>query len=137
MQRAKQTRVNGRFRRQKLARITALETHAGFDSCLRDGRLHRAQILPRKTKRFFDDEMLARPRGLDDLGDVLIGIAANRDDVDVRIGEQRIEVVIDGNFAAVLRAEVAGVERAGRANGRDLGDGEALTAGMCALATQP
>ena len=51
---------------------------------------------------------------------VVVGIAANGNGVEAFVREQRVEVVIDGDFAAVFCAEFRGIEFARGTNRGDL-----------------
>ena len=70
-----------------------------------DGLLDFAHVRQRQRERLLDDEMLARARRRDGLLLVLMVIAANRDDVDVRVGQHRGVVRAGLEGAAVLGGE--------------------------------
>ena len=101
---AQQTLIEQRSDREELAGETQLETDASFDFCLSNRPLHGPQILQREAKRFFDNQMLARPSRGDDLFDVIGRITADRDDIYVGIGEQAVEIVINLDRATVFCA---------------------------------
>ena len=101
---SQQTLIEQRSDREELAGETQLKADASLDFCLSDGPLHGPQVLQREAKRFFDNQMLARPSRGDDLFDVIGRITADRDDIYVGIGEQAVEIVINLDRAAVFCA---------------------------------
>ncbi len=96
-----QTLIEQRPYGKELAGETQLKADASPDFCLRDRPLHCAQVLQREAKRFFDNQMLARLSRGDDLFGMVERITANGDNVDVRIGEQAVEIIIELDRAAV------------------------------------
>ena len=106
----------------ELARVAALEADAGLDLGLLHGLVHRPQFLEREAERLFENEMFARPGGAHGLVQPLGGKAAQRDDMDVRVGEHLVQVVIDADRAAVLGAERRRIQFARGANRRDLAE---------------
>lgn len=56
--------------------------------------------------------MFAGAGGFEELRLVLIRVAANRDDVDVGIGEHFVEVIVSSDTAAVFGAQFVGIQRA-------------------------
>ncbi len=77
MQFAEESLVDDRFGREKLAGVTALETHARFHAGSIDRPFYRHTIFPRKRQRLLDDDVFAGLRGSDDLRRVLVGITAD------------------------------------------------------------
>ena len=120
VQRAEQALIKHGFGGEELTGVTALEADAGFDLGLLDGSFDLAQVFQRKAKWFLDDDVFASAGGFDDLRFVLIWIAANRNDVNVGIGEHLVEVVVSGDGAAVLGAEFGGIQRTRGIDGGDL-----------------
>ena len=106
----------------ELVGVAALEADAGLDPGPLHGLVHGPQLLERKAERLFEDEMLARPGGADNLVQTPGGETAQGDDMNIRIGEHLVQVVIDADAPAVLGAERRRIELARRTHGRDLGE---------------
>src|SRR6185436_5764637 len=110
---AKESLVDDRFRGKELAGEAAFEADAGFNAGLFDGFAHGPQVLDAKAKRFLDDQVFAGFRGGSDLGGMIVWVTANRDDVDVGIGEERIEIVVGFDATAMFLAQLGRVEFSG------------------------
>src|SRR5256885_152481 len=117
---AEQATINGGFGGKELARIAALETDAGFHLCLLHGGFDGLAILPGQSEWLFNDEVFAGFGRGHCLLRVVVGIAANRNGVNALVSQQRVEVVVSGDIAAVPGAEFASIEFARRINRGDL-----------------
>ena len=102
--------------------VPQLEAHARFHPRLPDRLPHGAQVFQRETERFLDDEMFAGLGRANGLLGVLVGIAANGDDMDGGICEHLVQIVVNRDVAAVLRAEFRPVEGTRRTDCRDLAE---------------
>ena len=86
----------------ELAGVTALEADAGFHPGLLHGLVQGAQVFERKAERLFQDQVLAGASGAHGLIQPLAWKAAQRDDMDVGVGEQVIKVVVDVDVGTML-----------------------------------
>jgi hypothetical protein len=101
---AEQSRVDHGLRRHKLTGPAALETDAGAELCLLDGGYDRAAVLERHRQRLLDDQMLASVGRGNRLRRVLVGIAADRDDVERAVGQEVLQVLMASDRPAASRA---------------------------------
>ena len=98
--------------REHLAGVAALEADAGFHARGPDRCSDAVGVGEIQRDGLFNDEVLPGLSGRDDMVGVLMRITADRDGVEVGVGQHGREVGVGGDRTAVLGAQCGGVLRA-------------------------
>ncbi len=86
-------------------------------------------LFPFQGERFFDDEMLAGLGRGDGLAGMVLGITANRHDMNALVRQHPVQLLMAGDFASVPGAQLDGIKRARRTDRRHLGVGRRIDRG--------
>ncbi len=95
---------------KELVGKTALEANTHAHSRPADRLANEGQLPGREAKGFLDDQMLARARGAKGLGRMEGGETAERHGMDIRIGQQVIQIAIDPDITSVPGTQFRWVE---------------------------
>ena len=117
---AEEALVDHGFGGDELAGEAAFEADAAMDAVGFGGSGDVANFLEGVGHGFLQDDVFFGVGGGDGLVAVLAGIGGDVDDVNARIGEHVVEVLVGGDCAAVFGAEFGAIEGAGREDGGDL-----------------
>ena len=117
---AEEALVDHGFGGDELAGEAAFEADAAMDAVGFGGGGDVADFLKGVGHGFLQDDVFFGVGGGDGLVAVLAGIGGDVDDVNARIGEHGVEVLVGGDGAAVFGAEFGAIEGAGGVDGGDL-----------------
>ena len=117
---AEQTLVDHGFGGDELAGEAAFEADAAMDAIGFGSGGDVADFLEGVGHGFLQDDVFFGVGGGDGLVAVLAGVGGDVDDVNARIGEHVVEVLVGGDGAAVFGAEFGAIEGAGGEDGGDL-----------------
>jgi hypothetical protein len=108
VQLAEQPRVDHRLGGEELRGETAFEAHAGLHACGGERFLHLHDFVPLDGQRLLDDDVFAVLRRLDELFGVLVGIAGDVHDVDIRTRQHGAQVLIGLDRRSMTRRQLLG-----------------------------